>query len=198
MLTGAAIAANASTMVTLLGETSTANTIHIVDPNLPSGSVTAYASPENAKIVNGSSTSYQVLFCCDLSHYSITNSAKVASVLDTASLGSNFQLAAKYYNHFEPTIAGNVNDEAALQLVIWKALYSADAPNPTFSGNSTIETIATGYFSTDVSGASNHATVYDFGGANQNMLGASQPVPEPSMFVGVGFCALGLLRRKKN
>lgn len=187
-------AASANTTLTLNGETDYSQTVSVYDDQLASPAwINVYASPEYATLNINGHDKHLTVFCDDLAHFSVENTTMPVTIEDTNNLGANYKLAAQYYNYFEPSIHGNVMDEAALQLTIWHTIF-----NSSFSGNSSLQSLASTYQATDVSGASTHAAVYDFHGANQNMLGSAQAVPEPCSMLALGAGAIGLFRRRSK
>ena len=154
-----------------------------------------YAGPFDASLDGGSTLR---VFCADLVHHTGFGTATAVTPKDTATLGSGYGQAAQLLNRFGVEVANDPIKNAALQAAIWKSVF----PTLVFSDSTAgVSALATTYLGTDLTGVSNRATYYDFGGANQSMLGFSpnaQPVPEPASFAALGVGALGLLRRRKK
>jgi hypothetical protein len=153
---------------------------------------TVFAGPENASLDGGPSIR---VFCADLAHLSNSNVTSV-TLVDTSTAGTNWQLAAKLYNKYSPTVGNNTFDNAALQVAIWRAIF----PSATITDGDTsgVSAAANILLASDLTGISDQATYYDMGGANQSMLGGYQPVPEPASMAALGLGALGLLKRGKR
>ena len=151
-----------------------------------------YAGPFDASLDGGSS--FRV-FCGDLIDHTQFNASTGVSLVDTASLGAGYQQAARLLNKYAGTVGSDPLANAALQAAVWKSIF----PTLTYSdGTAGASALAGTYLaSTDLAGYSDHATYYDFGGANQSMLGI-QPTPEPTSMAALAVGALGLLRRRKR
>jgi hypothetical protein len=155
-----------------------------------------YAGPFDASL-NGGAT--QRVYCADLLHHTEYNSATAVNVTDTALLGSGYQQAARIYNKYAGGVVSDATMNAALQAAIWKSIF----PTLTYvDGTSGASALADSYLaSSDLGSYSNHAKLYDFGGANQSMLGGvpnANPVPEPASMAALGVGAISILRRRKK
>jgi hypothetical protein len=49
-----------------------------------------------------------------------------------------------------------------------------------------------------VSGFSDNANFYNYGGANQNMIGTATPEPAPVVALGLGVFGIGFIRRRRK
>jgi hypothetical protein len=154
------------------------------------GSQNVYAGPFNASLDGGGT--FQV-FCADIADETVFNTATPVVLQNTATLGSNYQYAAQLLNAFEPSAGSNLLDNAGLQVAIWETLF----PSHTYTDfwQPGVVAQANVYLSQNVSGFSDVATYYNYGGANQSMIGAATPEPAPIAAVGLGL--LGLIRRRR-
>ena len=158
---------------------------------------TYYAGPFDASLDAGAAMR---VFCGDLVNHTVYNAHTAVTPKDTAGLGTNafggdYGTAARLLNKYVGTVGNDPLKNAALQGAIWKTLF----PTLVYAdGTSGVTSLIDSYLaSTDLMGYSNHATFYDFGGANQSMIGV-QAVPEPASLAALGLGALGLLRRRRK
>ena len=156
---------------------------------LQSGSY--YAGPFDASLDGGASMR---VFCGDLIDHTEFNAATGVTLRDTASLGAGYQQAAEILNKYAGAVGDDLVKNAALQAAVWKSIYPTIAYADGTAGASAL---ADSYLaSTDLASYSKHATFYDFGGANQSMIGI-KPTPEPSALAALGLGAVAVLRRRK-
>ena len=153
---------------------------------------TYYAGPFTASLDGGASMR---VFCGDLLNHTQFSSPTNATLKDTHALGGGYAQAARLLNKYGAAAGDDPMLNAALQGAVWKSIF------PTLSyadGTAGASALTTSYLSENLSAYSDRATFYDFGGANQSMIGYSQPVPEPTSVAALGVGALGLLRRRRK
>ncbi len=152
---------------------------------------TYYAGPFDASLDGGAAMR---VFCGDLVHHTQFNAGTSVSPTDTAGLGLGFQTAARLLNKYGATAGNDPLKNAALQAAVWKSIFPTLAYADGTAGASALA--GTYLASTDLAGYSAHATFYDFGGANQSMIGVPKAVPEPASMAALAVGAMGLLRRR--
>lgn len=151
-----------------------------------------YAGPFDASLNGGAAMR---VFCGDLVNHTTFNAPGTVSLVDTASLGSGYQTAARLLNKYSASVGSDPLQNAALQAAVWKSIF------PTLiykDGTAGASALADSYLaSPDLGRYSGHATYYDFGGKNQSMIGV-QAVPEPASMGVLAVGAMGLLRRRRR
>lgn len=151
-----------------------------------------YAGPFTASINGGASFR---TYCADLAHSAHYGDSQAFTLTDTATLGSDFQLAARLLNKYGVAAGNDPLKNAALQGAIWKALNGSALTIA--DGTAGAAALANAYLAEDLSEVSNHALFYGLGGQNQSMIGVA-PVPEPASIAALAVGGMGLLRRRKS
>ena len=171
----------------------------------PGGNV--YASPFDAKFDDNGHKSNLEVYCVDITDEAVFHQPGHVTLLDAANLGANWQEAAELYNYYAPSATTAV-EKGGLQVAIWTALFGvSSSPSGNSSTSQAIIDQATADLNGSFTGASDHATVYQFDNTNSNpdcrthnnqdMMGGSQAVPEPMSMFALGTGAFALLRRRK-
>jgi len=165
----------------------------ISDPSLNVGNVGVYAGPFFASY-NGNAPF--PVYCADILDETQFNVLTPVTVQNTASLTSNYQDAARLLNAFGASANGNLLDEAGLQVAIWKDVF----PGMTYSDfwQPGVTAQANYYLSQNVSGYSDKANFYNYGGANQNMIGTATPEPAPVLALSLGVFGIFFVRRRRK